>query len=142
MKPSFLRMRCRCGWAAKDGQELVLAVEPSREGFDHEGFDHEGFDWALANAGLSHCERGVHPDPGHLEARPPPCPGPLPGGPERDLHLNRLPYRLIQLGSAGEGRPVSERCRRSVRARPDAGGPRPRRCRGWRGRGGRPTRGR
>ncbi|MBW5249674.1 DUF4291 family protein [Streptomyces sp. P01-B04] len=35
-------MRCRCGSAAKEGQETVLAVE----------ITHEGFDWALANAGL------------------------------------------------------------------------------------------
>ena len=52
IKPSFLWMMYRCGWAAKEGQETVLAVEITREGFD----------WALRNACLSHYDRDVHPD--------------------------------------------------------------------------------
>lgn len=43
IKPSFLWMMYRCGWAAKEGQETVLAVEISRSGFD----------WALRHACLS-----------------------------------------------------------------------------------------
>ncbi|MGQ4428813.1 DUF4291 family protein, partial [Streptomyces violaceoruber] len=34
VKPSFLWMMYRCGWAAKAGQETVLAVEIGREGFE------------------------------------------------------------------------------------------------------------
>ncbi len=34
IKPSFLWMMYRCGWATKQGQEVVLAVRVCREGFD------------------------------------------------------------------------------------------------------------
>jgi Domain of unknown function (DUF4291) len=34
IKPNFLWMMYRCGWAAKDGQEVVLAVRIKRAGFD------------------------------------------------------------------------------------------------------------
>jgi hypothetical protein len=40
IKPSFLWMMYRCGWASKPGQEHVLAVEITRAGFE----------WALAGA--------------------------------------------------------------------------------------------
>ncbi len=47
IKPSFLWMMYRCGYATKPGQERVLAIELSREGFG----------WALAHACLSHDDR-------------------------------------------------------------------------------------
>src|SRR5690349_5716597 len=34
IKPSFLWMMERCGWATKPGQEYVLAVRITRAGFD------------------------------------------------------------------------------------------------------------
>jgi hypothetical protein len=34
IKPNFLWMMYRCGWAQKEGQEIVLAVWLAREGFD------------------------------------------------------------------------------------------------------------
>lgn len=34
IKPNFLWMMYRCGWASKPGQEVVLAVRLKREGFD------------------------------------------------------------------------------------------------------------
>ena len=34
IKPNFLWMMYRCGWAAKDGQEIVLALWLARAGFD------------------------------------------------------------------------------------------------------------
>lgn len=52
IKPSFLWMMYRCGWGTKAGQETVLAVEITRDGFE----------WALRNACLSSYVRGVHPD--------------------------------------------------------------------------------
>lgn len=94
IKPSFLWMMYRCGWAAKEGQETVLAVEISREGFD----------WALANAELSHYERGVHPDRATWQRTLRRAPARVQWDPERDLHLNRLPYRSLQLGLAGRRR--------------------------------------
>lgn len=35
IKPNFLWMMYRCGWATKEGQEVVLAVWLAREAFDH-----------------------------------------------------------------------------------------------------------
>ena len=49
IKPSFLWMMYRCGWATKPGQERVLAVEITRAGLE----------WALARACLS--RRGSGP---------------------------------------------------------------------------------
>lgn len=85
-------MMYRCGWAEKEDQETVLAVETTREGFD----------WALANAELSHYERGVHPDLATWKRNLRHAPARVQWDPERDLHLNRLPYRSLQLGLAGE----------------------------------------
>lgn len=34
IKPNFLWMMYRCGWASKEGQEVVLAVRIQRAGFD------------------------------------------------------------------------------------------------------------
>jgi hypothetical protein len=34
IKPSFLWMMYRCGWATKPGQERVLAIQITREGFE------------------------------------------------------------------------------------------------------------
>ena len=50
IKPSFLWMMYRCGWATKARQETVLAVEITRDGFE----------WALAHACLSHYEPTLH----------------------------------------------------------------------------------
>lgn len=92
IKPSFLWMMYRCGWAMKEGQETVLAVEIAREGFD----------WALANSELSHYVRGVHPDRGTWQQRLRRSPARVQWDPERDLRLNRLTYRSLQLGLSGE----------------------------------------
>ncbi|MFE6975500.1 DUF4291 domain-containing protein [Streptomyces sp. NPDC057682] len=92
IKPSFLWMMYRCGWAEKEGQETVLAVEITREGFD----------WALENAALSHYVRGVHPDRASWQRDLRAAPARVQWDPERDLRLNRLPYRSLQLGLAGE----------------------------------------
>lgn len=35
IKPSFLWMMYRCGWASKTGQERVLAIDIKREAFDY-----------------------------------------------------------------------------------------------------------
>ncbi|MFI8517118.1 DUF4291 domain-containing protein [Streptomyces sp. NPDC085481] len=92
IKPSFLWMMYRCGWGLKDGQETVLAVEITREGFE----------WALANACLSHYVRGVHPDRATWQRELKSSPARVQWDPERDLHLRPLPYRSLQLGLAGE----------------------------------------
>ncbi|MEU6246621.1 DUF4291 domain-containing protein [Glycomyces sp. NPDC047010] len=90
IKPSFLWMMYRCGWAAKPGQARVLAVAITRDGFA----------WALANSCGS--------TPAHDEAyddwkrRLAASPVRVQWDPERDLHLNRLDHRSIQIGLSGD----------------------------------------
>ncbi|MEV6729793.1 DUF4291 domain-containing protein [Streptomyces sp. NPDC051364] len=91
IKPSFLWMMYRCGWAAKADQETVLAVEITREGFDH----------ALRHACLSHFERGTHTDREAWQQALRESPARVQWDPERDLHLNPLAHRSLQLGLSG-----------------------------------------
>ncbi|MFI8435717.1 DUF4291 domain-containing protein [Streptomyces sp. NPDC079020] len=92
IKPSFLWMMYRCGWGTKEGQETVLAVEITREGFA----------WALENAELSHYVRGVHSDQAAWKRALRSAPARVQWDPERDLRLDPLPYRSLQLGLSGE----------------------------------------
>ena len=92
IKPSFLWMMYRCGWAEKEGQETVLAVEITREGFE----------WALAHACLSHYERGFHADQAAWKRQLRSSPARVQWDPERDLHLRPLPHRSLQLGLSGD----------------------------------------
>lgn len=92
IKPSFLWMMYRCGWATKEGQETVLAVEIGREGFE----------WALRNACLSSYAPGVHPDRETWQRELKRSPTRVQWDPERDLRLRPLPYRSLQLGLSGE----------------------------------------
>ncbi len=89
IKPSFRWMMYRCGWAAKPGQEYVLAVEITRAGFEA----------ALAEACPSHpmdesraaWARRLRTSPVRVQ-----------WDPERSLHLQPLPHRSLQVGLAGE----------------------------------------
>ena len=92
IKPSFLWMMYHCGWDAKEGQETVLAVEITREGFE----------WALEHACLSHYEHGLHPDRAAWKRQLKQSPARVQWDPERDLHLQPLPHRSLQLGIRGE----------------------------------------
>ncbi|MBT2488218.1 DUF4291 domain-containing protein [Streptomyces sp. ISL-96] len=92
IKPSFLWMMYRCGWGAKQDQETVLAVEITRDGFD----------WALRNACLSHYSPGLHADQAAWKRQSRQAPARVQWDPERDVRLNALPYRSLQLGLAGE----------------------------------------
>ncbi|MFH8803204.1 DUF4291 domain-containing protein [Streptomyces sp. NPDC017936] len=92
IKPSFLWMMYRCGWATKEGQETVLAVEITRDGFE----------WALRHACLSHFVPELHGDQAAWKQQLRRSPARVQWDPERDLHLNPLPHRSLQLGLAGE----------------------------------------
>ncbi|WP_229847927.1 DUF4291 domain-containing protein [Streptomyces melanogenes] len=92
IKPSFLWMMYRCGWGTKEGQETVLAVEITREGFE----------WALEHSCLSHYERGLHPDRAAWQRQLKRAPARVQWDPERDLHLQPLSHRALQLGLSGE----------------------------------------
>ncbi|MEV8638985.1 DUF4291 domain-containing protein [Streptosporangium sp. NPDC051023] len=90
IKPSFLWMMYRCGWAAKPGQSRVLAVDISREGFE----------WALEHSCLSHPGDGEDHEVWKRRLRESPVR--IQWDPERDPHHNALPYRSIQVGLSGE----------------------------------------
>jgi hypothetical protein len=92
IKPSFLWMMYRCGWATKPGQERVLAVEISRAGFE----------WALARACLSHFDRTRYPDQRTWSEQLKVSPVRVQWDPERSIRLAPLPYRSLQVGLSGE----------------------------------------
>ncbi|MEV4635860.1 DUF4291 domain-containing protein [Actinoplanes sp. NPDC049548] len=92
VKPSFLWMMYRCGWATKPGQERVLAVEITREGFD----------WAVSHACLSHYDRSTGESRAEWSRRLRRSPVRVQWDPERSLQLTPLPYRSLQLGLSGE----------------------------------------
>nr|WP_042179783.1 DUF4291 domain-containing protein [Kibdelosporangium sp. MJ126-NF4]CEL14023.1 FIG01130180: hypothetical protein [Kibdelosporangium sp. MJ126-NF4]CTQ88389.1 FIG01130180: hypothetical protein [Kibdelosporangium sp. MJ126-NF4] len=92
IKPSFLWMMYRCGWATKPDQETVLAIEITRTGFE----------WALTNAALSHYQPGLHPDRAAWQRQLKQTTARVQWDPERDLRLNPQPHRSLQLGLTGE----------------------------------------
>lgn len=92
VKPSFLWMMYRCGWATKPGQEHVFAVEITRAGFE----------WALAHACLSHYDRAHHESRADWSRQLKSSPVRVQWDPERSLRLGALPYRSLQVGLSGE----------------------------------------
>jgi hypothetical protein len=92
IKPSFLWMMYRCGWAAKPGQERVLAVSISRDGFE----------WAITHSALSHHDPGVYADDAEWAGRTKAMPVRIQWDPERSLLLQPLGHRSIQVGLAGD----------------------------------------
>ncbi|GAA3374804.1 DUF4291 domain-containing protein [Streptomyces sannanensis] len=92
IKPSFLWMMYRCGWGTKEGQQTVLAVDITREGFE----------WALRRAVLSHYVPELHADRASWQRELRGSPVRVQWDPERDPGLRALPYRSLQLGLSGE----------------------------------------
>jgi hypothetical protein len=92
IKPSFLWMMYRSGWAAKPGQERVLAIQVTRDGFE----------WALAHAALSHYEPGTYDSQQEWTRQKLVSPVRIQWDPERSLLLQPLPWRSIQVGLSGE----------------------------------------
>jgi len=92
IKPSFMWMMYRSGWGTKPGQERVLAVELTREGFD----------WALAHASLSHYDAALHADAEEWRRQKEASPVRVQWDPERTVRLEREPRRAIQVGLSGD----------------------------------------
>lgn len=92
IKPSFFWMMYRCGWAEKEGQTRVLAIDITREGFE----------WALRHASLSHYEPNVHPSLEAWTAQKEASPVRVQWDPERSSTLHELNYRSIQIGLSGK----------------------------------------
>lgn len=88
IKPSFLWMMYRTSWATQQGQERVLAIDVSREGFE----------WALGHACLSHFAPDVHGSRDAWIEHKQQSPVRIQWDPERDSELQRLSYRSIQIG--------------------------------------------
>jgi hypothetical protein len=104
IKPSFGWMMHRCGWAAKPGQERVLAIEVTRVGFE----------WALAHSCLSHYEPGRHESPQAWADLREASPVRVQWDPDRSLTGDRLARRAIQIGLSGEA--VRRYCEEWIRS--------------------------
>src|SRR3954454_6019352 len=85
IKPSFLWMMYRSGWATKPGQERVLAVHITRAGFEE----------ALVDACLSHFDPDVYADHEAWERRRSTTSVRVQWDPERDVELRTLPWRSL-----------------------------------------------
>ncbi|SHE46758.1 DUF4291 domain-containing protein [Streptoalloteichus hindustanus] len=92
IKPSFLWMMYRSGWATKPQQERVLAID----------ITHEGLRWALENSCLSHYSHRVHESRESWRAQLSASPVRVQWDPERDLWLRPQPHRAIQIGLSPE----------------------------------------
>lgn len=91
IKPSFLWMMYRAGWGMKDdGQKRILAVDIRRSGFE----------WALAHAIGSRKPAGMDDETWRRYKTV--YPVRVQWDPERDVHLQALPHRAIQIGLSGE----------------------------------------
>ena len=91
IKPSFLWMMYRAGWAVKEGQEHILAIKIKRSGFE----------WALKNACLSHFDSTLHDSNDDWKNQLNNAPVRIQWDPEKDIHLQNLRYRSIQIGLTG-----------------------------------------
>ncbi|KAJ5817354.1 hypothetical protein N7447_009587 [Penicillium robsamsonii] len=92
IKPSFLWMAYRSGWATKTRQERVLAIEITLEGFE----------WALRHSCLSHYTPDEETSQVEWRKKLHASPVRVQWDPERDLVLQSLDYRSIQIGLSGE----------------------------------------
>ncbi len=92
IKPSFLWMMYRSGWGKKDsGQNRILAIDISREGFE----------WALKHSLLSDQIKNYENKEEWLKIKKA-TPVRIQWDPERDLHLQPLGHRAIQIGLTNE----------------------------------------
>lgn len=92
IKPSFLWMMYRCGWAGKEGQERVLAIDLTREGFDS-AVEQAVLSSYKEECGLSREEWKKLVEKSDVRVQ---------WDPEKDVHGNNLPYRSIQIGLRGQ----------------------------------------
>lgn len=92
IKPSFLWMMYRCGWAKKDGQERVLAIDIKRSAFDY----------IVKNAVVSSFHKSDCTDYEEWQELIKKSDIRCQWDPERDIWGNPLDYRSIQLGLRGQ----------------------------------------
>ena len=92
IKPSFLWMMYRAGWAEKEGQERILAINITKEGFFT----------ILKNSVLSHYDRKVYEKAEEWEQDKRNFSGRCQWDPERNIFGGPLEFRAIQLGLKDE----------------------------------------
>ena len=85
-------MMYRCGWGTKTGQERIVAVDITREGFE----------WALAHSCLSHFVPELYPSRDEWINIKRQSPVRIQWDPERSPRLGRLDHRSIQIGLSGQ----------------------------------------
>ena len=91
VKPSFLWMMYRAGWGFKDpGQNRILAIDITRDGSE----------WALRHACSSHRDSSMPQEEWTRFKSQHPVR--VQWDPERDLLLNPLNHRSLQMGLEGE----------------------------------------
>ncbi len=91
VKPNFLWMMFRCGWASKEGQEVVLAVTLQRAAFDE----------ILAQAVHSHFVPHIYVTESEWKAALSSSQVRLQWDPDHDPTGQKLERRAIQLGLRG-----------------------------------------
>lgn len=92
IKPSFLWMMYRCGWAEKENQEHVLAIDLRRDAFDYI-VRHAIISTYSENCDISKSEWKRLIEKSDLRCQ---------WDPERDVWGNALNFRTIQLGLRGQ----------------------------------------
>ncbi|MEK3763170.1 DUF4291 domain-containing protein [Paenibacillus sp. FSL P4-0338] len=92
IKPSFLWMMYRSGWATKTDQERILAIDITREGFNH----------ILSQVVLSSYDPDLYASQEEWQTKLQASQVRCQWDPDRDIHGNKLPRRAIQLGLRGD----------------------------------------
>ena len=92
IKPSFLWMMYRCGWAQKENQEHVLAIDIKRTGFDK----------AVDSAVISTFSEDLEITKDEWQKRVKESDVRVQWDPEKDINGNNLSYRSLQLGLRGD----------------------------------------
>lgn len=89
IKPSFLWMMYRSGWAQKDaGQKRILSID----------LTHDGFKKILSQGILSHFEKNQNLSQEAWKNQIKESNVIIQWDPDRDINLNKLDYRTIQIG--------------------------------------------
>lgn len=91
IKPSFLWMMYRAGWGSKSGQERILAIDITREGFDE----------ILSNVVLSTFDKELYGNSELWRERLLNSYVRCQWDPDRDIFGNPIGRRAIQLGMSG-----------------------------------------
>jgi len=92
IKPSFLWMMYRSGWATKENQESILQIKIKREGFE----------WALDNSCLSHFDKNIYISNDSWRNLLIKSPVRIQWDPEKNILMQSMNYKTIQIGLSNE----------------------------------------